>query len=344
MEECVNVYQKQREDLLAFARKTREEARGMATDGFELDDRPAKRRRTQQGNGISTTSEMPMRATRSQSRMASKTYQEGRERSVVEDSEDDGSQYLEEDTSSQPDQPLAEPDDGLVACPMCHTRMKEEAVFTHLDQCDGSSSKQNPPITQRKQSASVAYSVPSPTKARQRLGALNYSLLTETALRRKLAEVGIPSFGPKQLMQRRHMEWMNLWNASCDSGDPKTKRELLRELDIWERTQGRQIANAHGPSGVMAKDFDTEGWTKSNREDFADLIKKARGKANKQRPVESRDEAGELNSTGQTQSLEHELSPNHSSTRTRVVDLTTTAKPSLEQQQNHGSQLSGVIA
>jgi len=29
------------------------------------------------------------------------------------------------------------PDDGLVKCPICSKRMKEEAVYSHLDQCDG---------------------------------------------------------------------------------------------------------------------------------------------------------------------------------------------------------------
>lgn len=29
-------------------------------------------------------------------------------------------------------------DDGLVPCPICNRRMKEETVFSHLDQCDGS--------------------------------------------------------------------------------------------------------------------------------------------------------------------------------------------------------------
>jgi E3 ubiquitin-protein ligase RAD18 len=29
------------------------------------------------------------------------------------------------------------PDDGLVKCPICSRRMKEEAVYPHLDQCDG---------------------------------------------------------------------------------------------------------------------------------------------------------------------------------------------------------------
>ncbi|TKA64046.1 hypothetical protein B0A49_09368, partial [Cryomyces minteri] len=30
-----------------------------------------------------------------------------------------------------------QPDDGLVPCPMCKSRMKEESVFLHLDHCTG---------------------------------------------------------------------------------------------------------------------------------------------------------------------------------------------------------------
>lgn len=32
-------------------------------------------------------------------------------------------------------------DDGLVACPMCNRRMKEEEVFPHLDRCEGDASE-----------------------------------------------------------------------------------------------------------------------------------------------------------------------------------------------------------
>ena len=346
MEECVNVYESQREDLLNLARSIAEGARGKTTDGAAaVDERPVKRRRVQQLNRVNTKSEMSLRTTRSQSRMALQASQESMERSIVEDSEDDGSQYSEENPSPPPVKPSSEPDDGLVACPMCSKRMKEEAVFLHLDQCNGedrSFTQQTESTANKKPPASIAYSVPSPAKARQRLGALNYSLLTETALRRKLAEIGIPFYGSKPLMQRRHMEWMNLWNASCDSSKPRTKGELLRELDSWERTQGRQIANVLGPSGVMAKDFDAERWTKSNKNDFADLIKKAKEKAHK--PASTGGRPGR-ESIIQPQDPEPSSGFDQSSTRSVMVDLTSPAKPPLEQQeQSQGSQMKGVTA
>jgi E3 ubiquitin-protein ligase RAD18 len=106
--------------------------------------------------------------------------------------------------------------------------------------------------------------------------------LKENALRKKLADLGIPNWGPKQLLHKRHTEWMNLWNANCDSKTPKSKRELLQELDIWEKTQGG-LATGPSPfvssSNVMRKDFDAKEWSSSHDDDFKLLIANARKRA-----------------------------------------------------------------
>lgn len=101
-------------------------------------------------------------------------------------------------------------------------------------------------------------------------------------MRKKLRDLGIPDWGQKQLLQRRHTEWMNLWNANCDSKHPKPKRVLLQELDIWERTQGGH-ATAPSPfttsNNVMRKDFDASEWSNSHDDDFKRLIANARKKS-----------------------------------------------------------------
>lgn len=120
-------------------------------------------------------------------------------------------------------------------------------------------------------------------KPPERLPIINYSLLKDTVLRKKLKDLGIPNTGPRPLLQRRHTEWMNLWNANCDSKTPKSKRELLRELDIWERTQGGQ-AQLSGDitDTVMRKDFDVTAWSTSHEDDFKRLIANARKKTEAQ--------------------------------------------------------------
>ena len=118
----------------------------------------------------------------------------------------------------------------------------------------------------------------------ERLPQLNYSLLKDTALRKKLSELGIPNGGPKDLLTRRHTEWVNLVNANCDSLRPRTKRELLNELESWDRTQGRQIlSNSNGigsASSVMSKTFDGAAWASNHDTNFQALIAQARRKVN----------------------------------------------------------------
>lgn len=125
---------------------------------------------------------------------------------------------------------------------------------------------------------------PKPSKSKERLPQLNYSLLKENALRKKLSEIGIPSGGPRALLIRRHTEWVNLINANYDSTRPRSKRELLHELDVWDRTQGRQIVNGStggsSTSSVMDKNFDGAAWAASHDQDFQSLIAMARKKTN----------------------------------------------------------------
>lgn len=111
---------------------------------------------------------------------------------------------------------------------------------------------------------------------------INYSLLKDNVLRKKLKDLGIPNWGNRPLLQRRHTEWMNLWNANCDSKAPKTKRDLLHELDVWERTQGGWAASpsSFDPGNkVMNKDFDGAAWSSSHGDDFKRLIANARKKS-----------------------------------------------------------------
>ncbi|KAJ5200572.1 Zinc finger RING-type [Penicillium cf. griseofulvum] len=190
---------------------------------------------------------------------------------VIEDSQDD-EEYM--------------PADGLVACPICFRKMKEEAVFPHLNvhQQEEEASKKTP--TKPKSFGSLRgtskQSPTLPSKQPERLPAINYSILKDNSLRKKLRDLGIPDWGQKQLLQRRHTEWMNLWNANCDSKHPKSKRILLQELEIWERTQGGH-ATAPSPfttsNNVMRKDFDANEWSNNHDDDFKRLIANARKKS-----------------------------------------------------------------
>ncbi|KAL0471358.1 uvs-2 protein [Neurospora intermedia] len=224
----------------------------------------------------------------------------------------------EQDTtpSADPDYVDQPPDDGLVACPICLTRMKEQQVDRHLDtSCPGSpqaASKRRPippqappppppPQQQQQQQQPTLPSfntrLTSQTTTNQRpperLPALAYSMLRDTALRKKLSELGLSTHGSRQLLEKRHKEWITLWNANCDSSRPKKRSELLRNLDEWERTVGNPGTVAAGGGGgqqglglmaraqatgaqIKDKEFDGKAWATRYGGSFGDLIKQAR--------------------------------------------------------------------
>lgn len=120
--------------------------------------------------------------------------------------------------------------------------------------------------------------------------------MKDQALRKKLAELGILNTGPRLLLTKRHTEWVNLVNSNYDSTRPRSKRELLGELDTWERSQGRNILNGLGgveTNSVMRKGFDGAAWAVSHGNDFQQLIARAR-----QEPKVKSEERVEAN-TGQ---------------------------------------------
>lgn len=114
----------------------------------------------------------------------------------------------------------------------------------------------------------------------ERLPSTNYSILNETKLRKRLADLGIPTWGARLLMEKRHREWVMIWNANCDSARPKTKRDLLHDLETWERTQGGSAptmsVSANLGAQIKDKDFDGAGWSAKHSDSFNDLIAQAR--------------------------------------------------------------------
>lgn len=339
VEEMVAHFTQARGNILAFARKppSQEESRVV--------ERPKKRRKVE-----TPTSAPERRSTRSQSRKAVQSASQASFEEMestqeeVADSEEEGSIY----TAKGREQDLEnnhEPHDGLVACPCCHRRMKEASINAHLDRCiQGLPTSPSPPVLQpvsngvaANATLSYAQRTKSPLTAAQkeRLPTINYSLYTETSLRKKLKELGIPSHGSKELMRRRHTEWMNLWNANCDSLQPKAKSVLLKELDTWERTLGKQLEKGvtSSSSGVMVKDFDRDGWAKTQKGEFDELIRKAREQRKAASTLKGPDEtskpAGDMLmrdapdavSTPTTENLSSQVHNNHDATLGLNADL-----------------------
>lgn len=294
LQEVVSTFLAARPEALKIARQEREEA--------NKDKKPAKRKRAVQDSDDIAEAESGGRTTRSKSRRTVASQSSQQELIEVDDSDDDG--------SFEPEKPK---DDGLIECPLgCGKRMKIEAVEPHLDRCEDEKEAERKAKSRKAGGGlnSSSVSQRNTPRPQDRISELNYSLLKETAMRKKMDELGLPSFGSKQLMVRRHTEWVNLWNANCDSSNARTKRELLHDLDTWERTQGGRAPTTNQGYGIMRKDFDGNSWANKNKDDFSRLIADARRKKTTAPPKPEVDQQGEKSAP--TPDLEKGEEPDHS--------------------------------
>lgn len=284
LQEVVATFQAARPAALDVARRDGEQ------EAAEASRRPGKRKRTVLDSDDIAQAEQDIRTTRSKSRRLAASQTSHPESIEIFDSDGDG--------EFEPEQ---EHDDGLVECPLgCGRRMKVEAVEPHLDKCEDEKKQSNRPKSQTPVNALRPLRPTSAqgSKPQDRLSELNYSLLTDTKLTKKLKELGIPDWGSKQLMVKRHTAWVNLWNANCDSSHPRSKRDLLKDLDAWERTQGGKASTTNGTaSSVMRKDFDGASWANKNKDDFSRLIAEAQRR--KHNPATEQDRPKDMAMVGE---------------------------------------------
>ncbi|EEB05792.1 Rad18 Rhp18 [Schizosaccharomyces japonicus yFS275] len=108
-----------------------------------------------------------------------------------------------------------------------------------------------------------------PIEERVRLPKITYAILSESKMRSKLSELGLPTDGNKQTLQRRHSQWVTMYNANLDRTHPVTRAVLLRELRDWEYAQSRKPI-------VKRDKIGGPDWEKLYADDFERLVGNAR--------------------------------------------------------------------
>ena len=136
VQELVEAFQNARPSVLDLARRAAAENREEAKVGTA---QPASKKRKVDERDGSNTEVTDQRQTRSRTKGVERQT-EPAPMEVVEDSQDE--EYVpgrllhtNSDFTVKPNALWLE--DGLVACPICNRRMKNEAVFRHLDTCTG---------------------------------------------------------------------------------------------------------------------------------------------------------------------------------------------------------------
>ncbi|KAI1740193.1 DNA repair protein rad18 [Xylaria scruposa] len=284
MEEVVAAFTQTRSAVLDFARKpppappTWTEASKRKTDDMIMDD----------------GDEQPSSSSSSQQQRSSKRLRSSARISKTRSIETTAEMARQEAHVPDPEPTPVEPDDGLVACPICWRRMKAVQVDRHIDtSCPGEPQPDpTPPLRRNPSKPTSLTSVFAPSSSStfspnnkpqpspDRLPALNYSMLKEAQLRRELTDQGLSTTGNRGMLERRHREWVMIWNANCDSQRPRQRAELLRDLDVWERTLGSRAPTGSRAANMGAqikdKDFDGAAWAAKHDTSFKDLIANAR--------------------------------------------------------------------
>ncbi|KAI9013295.1 hypothetical protein BC832DRAFT_549305 [Gaertneriomyces semiglobifer] len=142
----------------------------------------------------------------------------------------------------------------MVQCPICQKHVKAKDLNRHLDSnCLTMSSTTDvrprpfsmnhgrdiaQHATSRRPKTSAIYSLLSEQKIRKllkvKLKGRNPSVV-HTPNPRNSQDDGLPTHGDKNLLSKRHAEWVKRFNANLDDIKPKSDAKLIRELAEWER-------------------------------------------------------------------------------------------------------------
>ncbi|ANB13474.1 E3 ubiquitin-protein ligase RAD18 [Sugiyamaella lignohabitans] len=186
----------------------------------------------------------------------------------------------------------------LGECPICQKRMKvSEIQGPHIAMClnsqKGTSSfrsrlgprsssgiRSGSTLNRATKSSGIFGGEQASPAQFKKLPTLHYSSLNDSKLRDVLSRLGLSKKGSRSELERRHVNFLNLWNANCDSKSPVSRPDILRQLDAMERTQGDQ---SNVKIQTKGKNFDSQAWSQSNSSQFNDLILQARNNMKKRR-------------------------------------------------------------
>uniref|UniRef100_A0A8C7XZ82 RING-type E3 ubiquitin transferase n=1 Tax=Oryzias sinensis TaxID=183150 RepID=A0A8C7XZ82_9TELE len=131
-----------------------------------------------------------------------------------------------------------------VECPVCSVSVSQHFINKHLDSC----------LTRGEKKESLRSSL---GKARRPMAKLVYNLLSMQELRRRLKECQLSVQGSRDQLVRRHQDFIHLFNAECDSLNPKSVEEIAKEVEANEKMRS-QLQGKIKPVMVFSKNHSEE--------------------------------------------------------------------------------------
>ncbi|KAM4651821.1 E3 ubiquitin-protein ligase RAD18 isoform 2-T2 [Discoglossus pictus] len=159
-----------------------------------------------------------------------------------------------------------------VECPVCGVGIPEQYINKHLDSC----------LTRDEKKESLRSS------RRKSMAKVVYNLLSERDLKKRLKEVGLSTHGSKQQMIRRHQEFVHMYNAQCDSLNPKSATEIVSEIENNEKVRAQLEAKQDESVLTFKKDQTEEEidgihqeYRNKHKSEFQQLISQVKNRKRK---------------------------------------------------------------
>uniref|UniRef100_A0AAZ1WXV2 RING-type E3 ubiquitin transferase n=1 Tax=Oreochromis aureus TaxID=47969 RepID=A0AAZ1WXV2_OREAU len=123
-----------------------------------------------------------------------------------------------------------------VECPVCSVSVSQHFINKHLDTCLTSGDKKESLRSQKRR--------PMPK--------LVYNLLSVQELKRRLKECHLSLQGSRDQLIKRHQDFVYLYNAQCDSLNPRSAEEIAKEVEANEKMRN-QLQGKAKPVMVFSK-------------------------------------------------------------------------------------------
>ncbi|XP_069721631.1 E3 ubiquitin-protein ligase RAD18 isoform X1 [Phaenicophaeus curvirostris] len=131
-----------------------------------------------------------------------------------------------------------------VDCPVCEVAIPEQYINKHLDSC----------LTREEKKDSLR----SSAHKRKPMSKVVYNLLSDRDLKKKLKEHGLSTQGTRHQLIKRHQEFVHMYNAQCDSLNPKSVAEVVKELETNEKIRVQLESNKTGEMSLTFTKDQTE--------------------------------------------------------------------------------------
>ncbi|XP_034725971.1 E3 ubiquitin-protein ligase RAD18 isoform X1 [Etheostoma cragini] len=157
-----------------------------------------------------------------------------------------------------------------VDCPVCSVSVPQQFINKHLDTC----------LTRGEKKESLRSSLGN---TRRPMTKLVYNLLSVQELKRRLKECHLSIQGSREQLIKRHQEFVHMYNAQCDSLNPKSAEDIAKELETNEKIRN-QLQGKAKPVMVFTKNKSEKeidemhsNYRKQHSSDFSRLIAQVRG-------------------------------------------------------------------